>query len=133
MLLTHPVTDDWRKLVRKELDAGGRGAQARLVEYINKHGVKCSSGQLADILDGKYQTSDVVELVHEYFKWPPPLAPSASIDAGELAHVGARMTKEQRDLMARLAGVLEGKTGDEARQMLETMLAGLESRKPPTK
>lgn len=132
--LPHPITRDWIERVREELGNRGRGAQERLREYIESNGVACSSGKLTDILSyddkGKveYKTSEIVELVHEHFGWRPPLPPTASIDAGEIAHLGARMTAEERVLIERAARAVTGKSADEAKQILETLLAGLEAK-----
>lgn len=116
--LPHPVTKQWRADVRAELDKRGRGAQARLREYIVKCGIKISSGHLSDILDGKYETSDIVGPVHEFFKWPPPMPPTTSRDAGELLHVFSRLTPEQRAALEAGRDRIGEMSGDEARKLL---------------
>ncbi len=120
--LPYPVTAEWRGQVRAALDDRPRGEQERLREYIVSRGLKCSSGELADLLSGKAQTSVFVEPVHEYLKWSPPLPPTASVDAGETIYGYLRMTQAQRDLLDRAADVLKGESGDQARVALAEML-----------
>lgn len=120
--LPYPVTAEWRGQVRAALDDRPRGAQERLREYIVSRGLKCSSGELADLLSGKAQTSVFVEPVHEYLKWPPPLPPMASRDAGERIYGYLRMDQGQRDLLDVAADALVGKSGDQARVILAEML-----------
>jgi hypothetical protein len=115
--LPYPVTKEWCERVREALDARGRGTQARLAEHL-----KVSTGMLAEVLKGKYQTSDLVQPIHEFFGWAPPLPPTASLDAGELVHGYQRMTKAQRAFLDHAREVLEGASGDQAKKTLEEML-----------
>ena len=126
--LAHPITPEWRQRVRDRLTK--RGDQARLCEYIEKRGLTCSSGQLADLLSGKYQTSDYVEPIHEFFQWPAPLPPLAAIDAGEIAHGYLRMTKEQRQMLETAERTLQNASGDEAKDALAAMLRMLRATDP---
>lgn len=121
--LPHPVTKQWREDVHGELRNRGRGAQARLLEFINKRGIKCSSGHLSDILAGKYDTSDVVGPVHEFLGWADPLPPTASRDAGELVHGYQRLTQEQRERLSAGADAIQDMSGDEARRLLAEIFA----------
>lgn len=87
-------------------------------EYIESRGIKCPSGHLSDILNGKYDTSDIVGPVHEFLKWPEPLPPTASRDAGELAHIFKRLTPEQRDRIATGELQVGELSGEAARDLL---------------
>lgn len=116
--LSYPVTKEWIADVRTELAKGKRGMQERMREYIVSKGIECSSGKLSDILGGKVETSEIVGPVHEFLKWPEPMPPTASRDAGELAHIFKRLTPEQRIKLA--DGTLEiGElSGEQARDLL---------------
>lgn len=122
--LSHPITKEWRADVRAELDKRGRGSQARLAEFVNKRGIKISTGHLADILKGEYDTSDIVEPVHEFFGWAPPLPPTASRDASELVHGWMRLTPEQRAKIISGAQKVGELSGDQARDLLAQLLGG---------
>lgn len=115
--LPYPVTKDWCDRVSEELKRRPRGAQTRLAEYL-----KISTGALADVLACRQKTSDLVEPIHEFFGWEPPLPPTASLDAGELIHGYTRMNKAQRAMLDRAAELLNGKSGDDARKLLEQLL-----------
>jgi len=130
--LAYPITKDWCVEVRAALEKKGRGSQARLLEFMKERGLKYSSGELSTILNGKeYQTSEIVEPVHEFLGWDPPMPPTTSRDAGELVHGFARMTKEQRDLLERAAEIIEGKSGPEAEKLIAQMVRTVTS-KPKT-
>lgn len=121
--LPYPVTKEWCERVRDALDLMPRGAYTRLAEYLgDKVAEPPSTGHLSDVLKGKYQTSDLVEPIHQFLGWSPPLPPTASLDAGELIHVGNRMTKKQRELLLAAAAQLEGESGEQARVALTEML-----------
>lgn len=89
---------------------------------MDERGLKVSSGELSEILGGEYETSEIVELVHEFLEWPPPLPPTASRDAGELTHLGVRMTKGQRDLLERAAEIISGQSGDAAERAIASLV-----------
>ncbi len=115
--LPYPVTRTWCEDVKAELTKK-RGQQERLREYIESRGIECSSGHLSDILNGKYDTSEIVGPVHEFLKWPEPMPPTASRDAGEIAHLFKRLTPEQREGLATGAIQIGELSGDEARDLL---------------
>lgn len=115
--LPWPVTPEWRKRVRDELDDRPRGEMTKLADHL-----KVSTGHLSDILSGKYQTSDLVEPIHAWFGWEAPLPPTASIDAGELLYGANRMTAAQRAFLVDAKRMLEGAAGDDARLLIEAML-----------
>lgn len=115
--LSYPVTPDWCDRVHAELERRGRGSQSRLAEFLD-----VSTSLLAEHIGGKYQTSDLVEGIHEYFGWVPPLPPTASLDAGELIHIRERLTPAQAQMLDTAAGILDGKSGDQVRVALIEML-----------
>ena len=121
--LPYPVTPEWCERVHEALEKKGRGSQARLAEYL-----KVTTGHLSEILGGKYQTSDLVEPIHEFFDWAPPLPPTASLDAGELLHGFERMSKSQREFLDEARALLEGASGDQARKALMEMLKAFRRR-----
>jgi hypothetical protein len=123
--LPYPVTKEWGDDVRAELKKRGRGSQTRMLEHVNKalH-AELSSGHLSDILSGKYDTSDAVGPIHEFLQWPDPLPPIASRDTGELAHLYARLTPEQRAKFEAARGNMTELSGDEARQLLALLFPG---------
>ncbi len=127
--LPFPVTSEWRGEVRAWLDSKPRGEQERLREFIVSRGLKCSSGELADLLSGKAQTSPLVEPIHEYLHWPVPLPPIASRDVGEVAHQYLRIDQEQRDLIAVAVAALQGKSGDQAKVIVGEMLKMVSAQK----
>jgi hypothetical protein len=116
--LSHPITKEWTAEVRAELKRRGRGSQARLYEYLKARVQLSSSGHLTDILNGKYDTSDIVEPVHEFLKWPMPLPPIASKDAAELVHGWERLTADQRAKIVASAQEVSELSGDEARDLI---------------
>jgi hypothetical protein len=121
--LPYPVKQDWCADVKLELRKMGRGSQKKLLTYINSTlKTKHSTGHLSDILSGKYERSDIVGPVHEFLKWPAPLAPTASRDAGELAHIASRLTPEQRAFIETGRDRVAEMSGDEARAALLDML-----------
>jgi hypothetical protein len=126
--LAYPVVKDWCKDVRAWLDDQPRGTQEKMRKYIVSRGLKCSSGELSEVLDGKAQTSEFVAPIHEFIKWPPPLSPSASRDAGEVLYHFERETPEQRAFVLAAAELIEGKSGDDARLAIETFLAAFRAR-----
>jgi hypothetical protein len=121
--LPYPVTPEWCERVHDALSAKGRGAQARLAEHL-----KVSTGQLSEVLACKYQTSDLVEPIHEFLGWAPPLPPTASLDAGELLHGYERMSKSQREFLEEARALLEGASGEQARKALMEMLKAFRRR-----
>jgi hypothetical protein len=123
--LPFPVTNEWRERVKEALKERGRGAQARLAEELG-----VSTGMLSEILkvDGPAKTSDLVEGIHKFLGWAPPLAPTATLDAGELLHGYERMTKAQRAFLDEARAVLEGESGDAARAALIAMLEAFRDR-----
>lgn len=129
--LPYPVTKQWGDDVRAEISKRPRGTQARLLEHLTKRGIKISSGHLSDILGGKYETSDIVEPVHEFLGWAPPMPPIASRDVGELVHLNERLTEEQRAFIAAGASQVAEMSGDEARQKLAEMLKLFSSSEKP--
>jgi hypothetical protein len=121
--LAHPVTKEWCRDVRALIEKRGRGEQEKLRKYIESRGLKCSSGELSEVLSGEvYETSEFVEPIHDYFGWPAPLSPTASRDAGELLHVYMRLTPAQRELLDRAGDVLKGESGEQAKKSLTEML-----------
>lgn len=116
--LSYPVTKDWIADVRAELAKRKRGAQERMREHIESRGIECSSGKLSDILGGKVETSEIVGPVHEFLEWPEPMPPTASRDAGELAHIFKRLTPEQRESLSKGLLKVEELSGDAARDLL---------------
>lgn len=121
--LPYPVTKDWCSRVRDTLDMMPRGAYTRLSEYLRKRlDHKVTSGHLSDVLNGKYQTSDLVGPIHEFLGWSPPLPPTASLDAGELVHGYQRLTAAQREFLDQALETLQGESGDQARKALMEML-----------
>lgn len=121
--LPYPVTREWCERVREALEAKGRGSQSRLAEFLG-----VSTSRLAETLQCKYETSDLVAPIHEFFGWVPPLPPTASLDAGVLIHGYERMTKQQREFLDEAAAILEGKSGDQARKALVEMLKAFHAR-----
>ena len=115
--LPYPVTPEWCGRVRDALTTKGRGSQSRLAEFL-----KVSTSKLAETLDGKYQTSDLVEPIHKFFGWEAPLPPTASLDAGEIIHTTARLTQAQRDLIEEAIAIVDGKSGEQARRALQEMI-----------
>lgn len=127
---THPVTKQWCRDVRTELRNRGRGAQAELYKFLKSKGHQiASTGHLSDILNGKYDTSDIVASVHDFLGWPKPLNPTASRDAGELVYAFKRMTPEQRDLINTGAERVKEMSGDEARAALAEILKAIQGTK----
>lgn len=127
--LPYPVTKEWCDRVHEALDLMPRGAYTRLSEFLHTRiGSKISTGHLSDVLKGKYQTSDLVAPIHEFLGWSAPLPPTASLDAGELIHVGNRMTKKQRDLLLAAAAQLEGESGEQAKVALTELLKAFRAR-----
>ena len=122
--LPHPVDKDWLKMVNAELAKRGRGAQAALQRYIVSRGIKCSSGQLADVLspDVETHTSVFVGPIHEFFEWEPPIPPLLAIDVGEMRHLAERVDPSHRGDLAVLIDALTGASGPEAQHALENII-----------
>lgn len=117
--------------MRAAVDKMPRGAYTRLAEFLGpKVGRKVSTGHLSDTLSCKYDTSDLVEPIHEFLGWSPPLPPTASLDAGELVHGYRRMTKAQREFLDMAREVLEGEDGEQAQRALTEMLKVFRGAKP---
>lgn len=115
--LSYPVTKEWCERVQEALAVKGRGAQAALAKYL-----KVSSSQLAETLTGKRQTSELVEPIHVYLGWEPPLPPTASLDAGEAIHQVTRMSKNQREFVDDAIAIISGQSGEQAKKALQEML-----------
>lgn len=118
LYLRYPVTKAWRDLVKGELDRQGWGAQAKLVKFC-----KSKSNIVAELLgeDGP-ATSPLVEPVHKYLGWPPPIPPVDALAIGNWVEIYRRATPEKRDLLIEIIELLDGKNGEEARSMLVSML-----------
>lgn len=123
--LSYPVTPVWCDRVHKELEDRGRGTQSRLAEFLG-----VSTGLLAEHIGGKYQTSDLVEGIHEFFGWPEPMSPIASLDAGEMIHGYLRMTPEERAFLDEAREALSGKDGEQAQRTLMEMLKLFRASRP---
>jgi hypothetical protein len=123
--LSYPVTPEWCERVHQELERRGRGSQSRLAEFLS-----VSTGHLADHLSGKYQTSDLVEGIHEFFEWVPPVPPTASLDAGELYHGCVRLDPQQRTFIMDAIAALKGDLGPHQQRTLEEMLKLFHGLKP---
>ena len=121
--LSYPVTPEWSERVRDQLTKSGRGAQAKLLRYLAEDKrLKVSSSILAETLNGGRQTSELVEPIHRYFGWEPPLPPTAALDAGEVIHGITRLTKAQRTEILAMIDVVEGKSGPQAQKTLQEMM-----------
>lgn len=121
--LPYPVTKDWCERVRDTLDLMPRGTYTRLAEFLRtKMGTKIATGHLSDVLNGKYQTSDLVEPIHEFLGWSAPIPPTAALDAGEIVHGYQRLTQPQREMLADAMETLQGASGEHARRALMEML-----------
>jgi len=121
--LTWPVEPDWCQRVREALDAMPRGARSRLAEFLTRKTKRnISTGHLTDVLKGKYDTTDLMEPIHEFLEWSPPMPPTASLDAGELVHIRQRLTGAQAKFLERAAETLDGQYGEQARRSLMEML-----------
>src|SRR5262245_25014630 len=107
--LPYPVEAEWCARVRDALDAKPRGAYTRLSEFLTrKMGHSVSTGHLSDVLSGKYDTTDLMEPIHEFLSWAPPVPPIASLDAGELMHIRQRLTPAQAERLLIAAEILDG-------------------------
>lgn len=126
--LPHPIESDWCRDVKAKLSEMPRGTQERMREFIESKGLKCSSGELSEVLAGEAVTSIFVGPIHEFLGWPAPLAPSASRDGGEIFHVLQRVSPEQRAMIARAVDVVEGKSGEDAAAALAAMLQAFQSK-----
>ena len=120
--LPHPVEKNWLRDVRSIIESKPRGYQERMREYIESRGIKCSSGELSEVLAGKASTSVFVGPIHEFLEWAPPIPPTVSRDAGEVIHNLLRATPEQRAFIDQAAEAIVGKSGEEAKQALVAML-----------
>lgn len=116
------MTLKWCDEVKGALEPTGRGAQARMLEYVNAalH-ENYSPGHFSDILNGKYDTSDIVGPVHEFLGWAPPVSALAARDDGRIVDLHS-MTPAQRDWIANAIGRIDELSGDEARKMLAALL-----------
>lgn len=120
--LPHPVEKTWVRDVRAVIDSKPRGFQEQMRKYIISKGLKCSSGELSELLSGTAQTSEFVEPIHEFLGWPPPLSPSAARDTGEIMYVLKRADEDQLAMIDKAANMIAGASGEEARDLIAALL-----------
>ncbi len=90
--------------------------------YIQSKGIKCSTGELSEVLNGNAHTSVFVGPIHEFLGWAPPIAPTAARDAGEVIHLLERATPEQRALIDRAAEAIVGQSGEDAAAAIAALI-----------
>jgi hypothetical protein len=113
--LRYPVTADWSERVRAALKE--HGAMARLAEHL-----RVPRSEVSEMLAGNRATSDLVAPIHAYLGWPPPLPPTAVLDAGEGFAAMGSLPKNERVLLETAASVLRGVHGDQAKRALMELL-----------
>lgn len=107
------MTPDWKERVRAELGKK-RGRHAELARHLG-----ISSQSLATLLGDEQQTTPYVPEIHEFLGWAPPVAPVASRDVPEIRHILRRLSRRDQQ---RLAQLLESKTDDETRALIEAFI-----------
>lgn len=92
------VDDDYRRRLAAEIEARGRGEQARLAVYL-----KCSPGTLSDIISGKTPSTHLLPKISRYFGWGQAPSAGAYIDLGA---AGASLVESLRGADADLVGAI---------------------------
>lgn len=126
--LPHPVEKTWCHDVRAIIESKPRGYQEQMRKFIEERGIKCSSGELSEVLNGHAHTSVFVGPIHEFLGWPPPIAPIVARDAGEVMHLLERVTPEQRALIGKAAAAVAGLSGADAAAAIAAVLRMTESK-----
>jgi hypothetical protein len=123
--LKYPVTPEWKAGVRAELEKRGRGSHAWLAREI-----RCSSGELSELLGPDSKYSDLVAPIHKVFGWKMPAPPlPGSPDVLELDYLveKAKLGDEERVLLVSVIDALRDDASPDRRVAAMALLKLLRS------